>query len=320
MSSDSQLFIADPIEDYDPSHDTTYDLMREAQQYDRKIYIASSSSLFMTSGEMFVKARRVSIQDQDPPAHFQEIDQSELSLDVFECVWMREDPPFDERYLYSTYLLEHCPVPVFNDPRGIRNSNEKMTILEFPELIPETWVGADFESAWVFIQAKGGEAVLKTLTGYGGEEVHRLRGDRENQKRIFDDVSNGQTEIVMVQEFLPEVLDSGDRRIIVLGGDPVGGLTRIPSEGDFRANLHSGGSASDVYLTDDERMICERLKPTLLNRGLHLVGIDVVQGNLLEVNVTSPTCVQEITRGSDRNVGKEIIEYALQQCGKSISS
>jgi glutathione synthase len=150
--------------------------------------------------------------------------------------------------------------------------------------------------------------VVKSLQGYGGEEVHLLDASSDFEERLREVTDGGKT-AVMIQEYLPSVTERGDRRIIVLGGEPIGGLTRMPADGDFRANLHVGGRADDAYVTETERDLCRQIRPYLVERGLHLVGLDLIDNLITEINVTSPTCVQEINRLSDRSLETEIVDY-----------
>ncbi len=305
-----QLFIMDPLGEIDPGHDTTYVIMREIESRGGKIWWARSQDICLTTNKSTVVAEQVTLSETGGDEYYSPVGQAELPLDNFELCWMREDPPFDREYLYATYLLERAPVPVINQPEGIRNSNEKLFILEFPELIPRTWVGASPEKAFDFIEALGGEAVLKTLSGYGGEEVYHLEANSKNSKELLRKFSRDGSRPLMVQEFLPAVREQGDRRIIVINGEPVGGLTRYPKEGDFRANLHSGGAAGEVYVSKREKEICERLKPVLRDRGLYLVGLDLVEDKITEINVTSPTCVQEINRAASTKLEQKIVDFA----------
>jgi len=312
--ADRHLFVMDPLEGVDPHHDTTYVLMREAQNRDVEVWCCRSVHLHHRNQELVSRARRVTISEDNEgnQSHFeQEASRQQLLVDEFDLVWMREDPPFDQRYLHATYLLDESPAPVINNPAGIRNTNEKLSILNVPELIPETWVGADPDEAVSFLEQVG-RGVAKSLSGYGGEDVHRVKANDPASREQLEAMTDGGETPVMVQVFLPAVLEDGDRRLILLGGEPIGGLTRHPQEGDFRANLHSGGRAADVYVTDRERDICEQLKPFLLDRGLHLVGLDLIDNKITEINVTSPTCVQEINRNGDGNelLEERILDYA----------
>ncbi len=308
--TDRHLFIVDPVEEFDPAHDTTYIIMRELEKRNHQIWTCRSVDLAWEGGELSADMRRISVSDSNSGSgHFIEIERASVLLDSFDLIWMREDPPFDSQYLYSTYLLERVSVPVINDPVGIRDCNEKLFILDFPDLIPRTWVGADIDSARQFLKSVGDVAVAKSLSGYGGEEVYRLESGGEASLRRLEGITRHGEQTIMLQEFLPSVSHQGDRRVIVVGGEPLGVLSRLPSPGDFRSNLHSGGSAQAAQLTEKEREICGLLKDRLLEKGLHFVGLDLVDEKIIEINVTSPTCVQEINRLGEMRLEKKIVNY-----------
>lgn len=301
----------DPLEGIQPDHDTTYVLMREAENRGAGVWCCRARDLVHRDNELSARARPVRVTGEFDGnfSHFEQTaDRRRVSLDQFELVWMREDPPFDQQYLHATYLLDESPVPVLNDPTGLRNSNEKLLILKFPDLIPSTWVGSDLEEAAGFLSGIG-EGVVKSLDGYGGEEVYRVTDGSTEAEETLEMVTDGGETTVMIQAFQPSVVSDGDRRLILLGGEPIGGLTRLPAEGDFRANLHSGGRAGDAYVSDAERAICDKIKPELRRRGLHLVGLDLVDDLIMEINVTSPTCVQEINRLANTRLEEEIHDY-----------
>lgn len=311
--TDSQLFVMDPLADILPDHDTTYVIMREVEARDCEVWWARSVDICWDDGSLFVAAQRVKVRVDDPGnRHFELLEEAHLPINEYDLVWMREDPPFDQQYLASTYLLEHADVPVVNSPEGIRDSNEKLLSLEFPEHLPETWVGASQNQGRKFVESVGGTAVGKTLSGYGGEEVYKLDRDDPNLGSLLSLLTEDGERSIMIQEYLPEVTETGDRRVIVLGGEPIGAISRLPGENDFRSNFHSGGSAGETGVRPVERDICRDLKPELLDRGLHLVGLDVIGDKITEINVTSPTCVQEINRGAGVNLEQQIVDYALK--------
>ncbi len=300
----------DPIEQIDPSHDTTYVIMREVQRRGGEIWVCTSRQITIDRGTPEAGARRVDLHDLPGERHFRVVEERRIPVETFDLIWMREDPPFDQQYLYATYLLELVSVPVLNDPAGIRDSNEKLFILQFPRHIAPTWVGADPEGIRGFLEDVGGEAVGKPLDGYGGETVFRLTRGDPNLSALVETLTRKGRRTGRVREYLPQVGGKGDRRIIVLGGNPIGGLTRLPAEGDFRCNLHSGGSASGVGVSSREEEICQDLKPRLLERGLHLVGLDLIADTLTEINVTSPTCVQEINQLAETRLEERIVDYS----------
>lgn len=302
----------DPIAEIRPNHDTTYVIMREVEARNIEVWWARSVDLTCEKNNLRVQAERVRVRvEEGRDVHYEPLERAYRPINEFEMVWMREDPPFDQQYLTSTYLLDDAEVPVLNSPSGIRDSNEKLLALEFQEHCPPTWIGANQDRAREFIDSIGGVAVGKTLTGYGGEEVYKLSLDDTNLGVLLENLTQFGERTIMVQEYLPEVTEEGDRRVIVLGGEPIGAISRIPGKNDFRSNFHSGGSAGEAGVRAKEREICKSIKPELLDRGLHLVGLDLIDNQITEVNVTSPTCVQEINRGSDVKLESDIVDYAL---------
>lgn len=311
--SGRHLFVMDPIQGIDPSHDTTYVIMQEVERRGAEVWWSQSLDLHLTHDSFRVNARHVSVLEGDRYEHFRTIRRDEQRLADFDMVWMREDPPFDSQYLFSTYMLEHARVPVMNDPRGIRDSNEKMLIMEFPDHGAPTWVGSRPGAARSFLERIGGRGVGKPLAGYGGEGVFRLTLGDPNLSALLEQLTRKGNQTIMIQQYLEGVEGEGDRRVIVLGGEPIGALSRQPAEGDFRCNLHSGGSATGTGVRPDEEELCQSIKPALLKRGLHLVGLDLIDGLLTEINVTSPTCVQEINELAGVALEEEIVSYAEQE-------
>lgn len=304
----SHLFVMDPLENIDPDHDTTFAILQETETRQIETWICQSRDIELVRSSSSVKADLVTLK-VDGEDYFRIRESRQLNLSDFDLIWMREDPPFDLNYLHATYLLDQVAPPVVNSPEGLRNSNEKLLTLEFPDLLPPTWVGSDPERAGEFIRSIGGDAVLKSLEGYGGEDVYRITDKKpENSKKIIELTNDGSTP-VMVQKFLPEVLEDGDRRVILLGGEPIGALTRNPADGDFRSNFHSGGTAGEGGVRSIEKKVSKELKPLLVDRGLHLVGLDMIGDVITEINVTSPTCVQEINEVSDQSLQSQIVDY-----------
>jgi glutathione synthase len=298
----------DPLEDIDPDHDTTYVIMEEVESRGKDVWVCQSNDLYFESNSLSVQANNVTLQVEEE-GYFEFLSRNSLDVSNFDVVWMREDPPFDLRYLHSTYLLERASVQVVNSPQGIRDSNEKLLSLEFPEHIPETWIGSSIEAADEFIRGVGGEVVAKSLEGFGGEQVFRLGVEDPNRRVLFNQLTHNGERPILLQKFLPEVKEKGDRRVIVVGGEPIGGLTRYPADDDFRSNIHSGGRVGESGLMEYDHDICEDLKPELLERGLYFVGLDLIGKKITEINVTSPTCVQEINQKTGQSLQTEIVDY-----------
>jgi glutathione synthase len=223
-------------------------------------------------------------------------------LSSFDVVLLRQDPPFDLSYITSTHLLDHIhpKTLVVNDPSSVRNAPEKLLVTHFPELTPPTLITADPKAAADF-RARYGDIVVKPLYGNGGAGVFRVRPTDENFNAVLETMDLLYRAPYVVQAYLPAVR-AGDKRIILVDGKPVGALNRRPKEGEARANLHVGGAAEDIELTARDRFICDAIGPTLREQGLIFVGIDVIGDSLTEINVTSPTGLQEITRFTGVNL------------------
>jgi glutathione synthase len=288
------LFILDPLETLKPYKDTSVALMRAAQARGHQVFSCQQTDLYWKS-RIFACAGRLSLTDNDedwyrphPPA------QAELTS--FDAVLMRKDPPFDLEYMTSTWLLsqaERDGARVFNRPAAIRDHNEKLGILEFPQFVAPTLVTRDPGAVHAFIDEQR-DAILKRLDGMGGESIFRVRMDDPNRNVIVEIMVQGGARSIMAQRYLPAISD-GDKRILLIDGKPVPhALARIAKLGESRANLAAGGRGVAQPLSAHDRKIAETLGPVLAARGLLLVGLDVIGDHLTEVNVTSPTCVREI--------------------------
>jgi len=231
-------------------------------------------------------------------------------LSHFHAVLMRKDPPFDAMYLQATQILEYARGQTFlmNDPRGLREANEKLYIFRFPDLIATTIVTRKMDEIRAFMAQIGGDIVVKPVDGFGGSAVFHLRPGDSNVSAILEVSTQGGRRWVMAQRYLPEG-KKGDKRIHLLGGEPVGWLWRTPAGDDIRSNLAAGGTAHATQLTDRDRQICARLRPHLMADGLHFVGIDVIGDYMLEVNVTSPTGVQAVSRLYNFRLEGKLVDY-----------
>lgn len=303
----------DPIEAMIVLHDTSLALMVEAQARGHELWWFSPNDLFYETGALKARARRVSVNLTEAK-HYETHEDGVRAVDDFDVVLVRQDPPFDMAYVTNTYLLELTRALVINPPRGIRNISEKMSILQFPELTPKTWVGRDLDALVAFAR-RFDQVVLKVLYLMGGDGVVKLDSgapDFREQAAAFIQASG--REPILAQEFLPAV-SGGDKRVFVLGGEPFAALKRMPKAGDFRANLHVGGSAVAGELDDADRAITAAVAPLLKQEGIVFAGLDVIAGKLIEINVTSPTLAQELKQLSGADLPKAFWERVERMVG-----
>jgi glutathione synthase len=234
----------------------------------------------------------------------------DVLLENVDAVLMRKDPPFDSNYLWATQLLELARdrTLLVNDPSALRDANEKLYALHFLSCMPDTLVTSDKDRIKAFTNEVGGRAVLKPLSGAGGEGVFLLKNDDLNVNAIIETVTHAGKRVAMVQRFLPDVV-KGDKRILLLDGEPLGAILRVPQKDDVRSNIHVGGTVVGAQLDDDDRRIVETLAPRLRADGLVFVGLDVIGGRLTEVNVTSPTGIQQMSRLTSTNLSSRVIDW-----------
>ena len=287
----------DPIERIKIAGDSTFAVLLEAQARGHKLFYYTPDRLSMLDGKVVARVQSLQVRDKEGD-HFTLGEAKRLEVSSLDVVLLRQDPPFDLAYITTTHLLArvHPKTLVINDPASVRNAPEKMFVTEFTDLMPPTLLSHDLEEIKAFRAAQG-DIVMKPLYGKGGEAVFLLRKDDLNFGSFFDLFSTMFREQWVIQKFLPEV-KHGDKRIILVDGEFAGAVNRVPAEGDLRSNMVRGGSPKATDLSKREQEICKRLGPALKERGLLFVGIDVIDGWLTEINVTSPTGVRAI-----RNVG-----------------
>ncbi len=291
------LFIADPLKSFKTYKDTTFAMMREAQKRGHQLSACEPQDVRWLHGEGVtaqVQGIRLSGQTDD---WFEVTGTQRAPLNAFDAVLMRKDPPFDSEYFYSTHLLgqaEREGARVFNSPAALRDHPEKLAILEFPQLTAPTLVTRNEADIRNF-HAEHGDIILKPLDGMGGMGIFKVGRDGLNLGAIAETLNRGGAQTVMVQKYLPQITE-GDKRVLLIGGQPVPyALARIPQGNEVRGNLAAGGKGVAMPITPREREIAQALGPILAARGLLLVGLDVIGGHLTEINVTSPTCFQEIS-------------------------
>jgi glutathione synthase len=287
----------DPVEKINIAGDTTFALMLEAQARGHKLLYYTPDKLSLSDGRVIAEAASITVRDIAGD-HFTLSEAKPVDLAELDVVLLRQDPPFDLAYITSTHLLELLPpsVLIVNDPASVRNAPEKLFVMQFPQLMPPTLITRDKKSIEAF-RAIHGEVVMKPLHGHGGSAVFKLARKDPNFGSLYDLFATTFREPWVVQRFLPQVSE-GDKRIILIDGVAAGAVNRVPAENDIRSNMVRGGAAAAARFTPREQEICATIGPELKRRGLVLVGIDVIDGNLTEINVTSPTGLRAI-----KNVG-----------------
>jgi len=311
-------FVMDPIGSINIEKDTTFVLMLEAEARGHEVWYLELKDLFVRHGKPFGNASRVALR-REKGNHYALGETETVELGSFDAVWMRKDPPFNMDYIYSTYILSLIDggrTKVLNDPKGIRESNEKLYTLYFPEWIPESVVSKDIAQLNRFLSDVGGEMVVKPLDGHGGEGVFYVKEGDRNANVILESITDFGRRYVLAQRFIERVSE-GDKRIILLNGKPLGAVLRVPKPGgEFRCNFHSGGSPAKSALTDREIKICSSLAPRLRKDGLYFVGIDVIGGYVTEINTTSPTGVQEINKLNGVKLESEVTDFVEELCAR----
>ncbi len=306
-------FVVDPLDDFKTYKDSTFAMMREAQSRGAEIYSLQQEDIYWRKQRVAGNAMRIMLTGEKDVWYRAE-PSAEIDLAKFDAVVMRKDPPFDMEYIYSTYLLEAAEkqgARVYNKPRAIRDFNEKMAILRYAQFIAPTIVTRRENILREFL-AEHGDIILKPLDGMGGTSIFRVHAGDHNISVIIETLTHYGQRTIMAQRYIPEIRD-GDKRVLLIGGKPVPYcLARIPKAGETRGNLAAGGTGVARELTARDREIAETLAPLLYAEGLLLVGLDVIGANLTEVNVTSPTCFQEIMQQTPCNVAGLFVD-ALEQ-------
>lgn len=302
------LFVMDPASTMLADKDTTFALMRASQSRGHLCLSCQPTDLFSAGKSVGASARTTTVSDQAP--HVVMGDTELVQLHELDAIFIRKDPPFDVEYLHLTQLLDLVKdkTLVLNDPAGLRDANEKLFALQFEKWMPKTLVTKDREGILQFVREVGGAAVLKPLDGAGGSGVVALRSDDKNARALVDILTFEGKHWAMVQEFQAGISE-GDKRVIMLDGRPLGAILRVPRADDIRANIHVGGTVFATQLTEHEQNLCAAIGPELSRHGLYFVGLDLIGGKLIEVNVTSPTGIQELSRHLGRAVELEVIEW-----------
>ncbi|MCK1358767.1 glutathione synthase [Bradyrhizobium sp. 199] len=305
----------DPIARINIKGDSTFALLLEAQKRGHGLSYYTPDKLSMVGEEIVAPVQLLTVRDE-PGNHFTLGEPRREALNGFDVVLLRQDPPFDLSYITSTHLLEriHPKTLVVNDPASVRNAPEKLFVMNFPQLMPPTLISRDLDEINAF-RDKHGAVVMKPLHGHGGAAVFRVMPQDMNFGSLFDMFSVTFREPWVIQQFIPEV-KHGDKRIILVNGEFAGAVNRVPAADDLRSNMVRGGAAQETELTPREREICATVGPALRERGLLFVGIDVINGNLTEINVTSPTGIRAIAKLGGPDVAAKIWDVIEQKRAK----
>lgn len=304
------VVIMDPVSTVKVGSDTTFALMEEAEKRGHLLVHCLHTDLYLDGGRLHARVREARVQRAaEVPIVLGAAE--EVCLHEVDAIWVRTDPPFDDNYLWATLMLDRVKgdALVVNDPHGLRQANEKLYATRFPELMPKTLVTSHKDRIREFVLRVGGQAVLKPLDAMGGAGVFVLRAGDANMNPIIEATTRDGTRPAMAQVFLPEVKTGGDKRILVLDGQPLGAIVRMPAGEEVRANLRAGGTAQKSALTAKERHIVDTLAPSLRRDGLWLVGVDVIGEQLTEVNVTSPTGIQAMSRLDGVNLCAPVLDW-----------
>ena len=290
------LFIVDPLAGLQPRADTSVAFMREAARRGHRVCACEVSTLRVDPGGV-PAAQWVELRVSDDDAWCTPAREGDGPLSDFDVIWMRKDPPYDLDYFFVTHLLDLVAPKslVVNDPSGLREVTEKLFVLRFPDLTPPTLISRDMDALVAFREQLGGEMVVKPIEGCGGEGVFHLAPGDRNVRAILEVATLHGRRYQIAQAYVPEIRE-GDKRIILVEGEPLGAVLRVPRDTESRSNFHAGGSAARAEISDRDREICARIGPALREKGIVFAGIDVIGRWLTEINVTSPTGVQEIDR------------------------
>lgn len=301
--------IMDPIASINYHKDSTLAMLLAAQRRGWKLYYMEMNDLSLQNGEAWGRMRPLQVM-ADPNGWYQLGETEEAPLHQLNCLLMRKDPPFDMEYIYATYMLELAERRgslVVNRPASLRDANEKVFTSYFPQCTPPTLVSRRKETIRGFMEQHG-EVILKPLEGMGGASIFKLTHDDPNASVVIETLTAHGSRYAMAQRFIPEI-SAGDKRILLIDGEPVPyALARIPAQGELRGNLAAGGRGEGVELSERDRWICQQLAPTLREKGLIFVGIDVIGDYLTEINVTSPTCIRELDKQYGLDIGGQLMD------------
>ncbi|MEE2774924.1 MAG: glutathione synthase [Pseudomonadota bacterium] len=301
-------FQMDRIESVNINEDTTFRLAEEAERRGHKLFYYNPKDLSFCEGSILCECRPLQVRRAQGDHYTLGVVQTVDLTSEVDIVWLRQDPPFNMNYITNTHLLDllRNKTLVVNDPFWVRNYPEKLLVLRYPDLIPPTVVTKNFDVIKKF-RKKFGDIIVKPMYGNGGIGVFKLSSSDPNLGALFELLENWSPEPLIIQKYLPDVVN-GDKRVILVNGEPVGAINRVPLSGEIRSNMHVGGKARKVALTSRDKEICRRIGPLMREKGQLLVGLDIIGGVLTEINLTSPTGVQELERFDRINVAGKIWE------------
>ncbi len=303
------VFVMDPVSTVIVDEDTSFALMLEAQARGHRVDHCLARDVGLRGHRVRARVRQATMQ-RDPAEPIILGDAEDVDLADVDAVFIRKDPPFTDAYLWLTLVLDHIEdsTLVVNAPRGLREANEKLYAHRFPDLAPPTIMTSHRDEILRFVDEVGGKAVIKPIDGHGGEGVFFLGNGDTNLNALIESVTHTGARNAIVQALVPEIYEEGDKRILLVDGELLGVVARKPSAGDLRSNVHVGGSAAPAEISDADRVIMEAMRSQLLADRLFFVGLDVIGGKLIEVNVTSPTLLQQMSRLNGVNLATPVIE------------
>lgn len=312
--------VMDPIESINIKKDSSFAMLLEAQRREWDLFYMELNDLYLHDGQSYARMRELRVQ-RNPSDWYSFANERDATVKDLDVLLMRKDPPFDQEYIYSTYLLERAEqsgVLVVNKPRSLRDANEKLYTAWFPECCAPTLVTRESTRIREFL-SKLGEVILKPLDAMGGASIFHLRVGDPNLSVILETMTHHDSRYVMAQRYLPEIVD-GDKRILMVNGEAIPyALARIPAKGETRGNLAAGGRAEGREITERDRWIAEKVGPALRERGLMFVGLDVIGDYLTEINVTSPTCIQELDTLYGINISSQLMDQIENQLARDLS-
>jgi glutathione synthase len=307
-------FIMDPIQNVLIDKDTTFVFMLESQARGHEVHYLEMHDLFVSHAKAMGRARRIELR-RKRGNHFTFHGESVEPLGSFDAVFMRKDPPFDIPYLHATQMLDLAQAAgafVINNPSGLRTANEKLYALNFPSVIPSTMVAQNAQRIKAFMEELGGEIIIKPIDGHGGSGIFYAHRDDRNLNSLIETMTREGREPIIAQRYIPEVR-LGDKRLIVLNGAPLGCTLRVPRADEHRGNIHVGGTCVKADITPRDYEICREVGPRLRQEGLYFVGLDIIGDYLTEVNVTSPTGIQEINALNGVKLEANVIDFVERQ-------